>query len=47
MSLEQLEEESLNFSSKPFMVMKRIEKVDLPFIIANETRVVTGPFDLE
>ena len=27
--------------------MKNIEKVDLPFIIANETRVVTGPFDPE
>lgn len=47
MTNEQIDQEALNFNSKPYVVMKNIEKIDLPFIIANETRVVTGPFDPE
>ena len=47
MSSTQIEEESLEFDSKPYLVVKNIEKVDIPLIVANETRVVTGPFDPE
>lgn len=32
---------------QPFLVIKNIEKVNMPEIIANETRVQTGPFDIE
>ena len=46
MTEQQVRDESETFT-KPFIVIKNIEKVDLPFLIANETRVQTGPFDPE
>lgn len=46
MTLEQINDEAATYS-KPFITIKNIEKVDVPFLIANETRVQTGPFDPE
>ena len=46
MTPEQIDEEAEKYF-QPFFVITNIEKVDLPFIIANETRVQTGPFDPE
>ena len=46
MTPEQLDAEAEKYY-QPFIVIQNIEKVDMPFLIANETRVQTGPFDPE